>query len=312
MTTSDSVSDYHSAEEPGSPSSPLGRPFASFQSDRSIFSRLDSLPAEKGDVSVELVEQFLHEVEIRFPGTLRTLCTTGEIKREDELHLYARRVLRADKLNVYKAVDRAVAHATWREGVLPNGVMAYELSGGVKRHAEEKKVFLVLQSRASRPCLIVRVNRHTAGLEREQLRAFIVYCMELSVYLCDLNPDQNKIDVVFDARDMKWRNYDVAGLKAVFEILERRYFERIGTIFMFKGPKLLDMLWSIVSPFVDEHTRTKIQFVNNTAQTERMMDVLGRDVMPDDFLGTPIQEQVKDIARAGEISRGRTCDDRRD
>lgn len=105
----------------------------------------------------------------------------------------------------------------------------------------QEKVFLVLETKAARPCLIVRVVRHTAGLTSlDSLKRYIIYCMELAVYLCDAedNPD-GKIDVVFDVRGMKWANYDVKGLKSVFEILEKRFFERIHVIYMYDGPRLL-------------------------------------------------------------------------
>jgi hypothetical protein len=237
----------------------------------------------------ELVDQFLSELEIRFPGTLSSLKATDEIKRADPHgpRLFALRVVRAQKLDVKSAVERAEEHARWRRATLPAGVMALDLGPDVAPHVRENKVFLVLNTEASRPCIIVRVERHTKGLPAD-LTLYIIYCMELAVYLADAasNPDK-KIDVLFDCRGMGWRNYDVSGLKKVFELLEKRFFERIHVIYMYDGPRLLDMLWSVVSPFVDENTRRKVQFVSSK-HTHRVMDALGADVMPDDFLGTPI------------------------
>ena len=223
-----------------SPSSPsLARAVTSWFSATSLFSSasLDLVhDPHATPVPGELIDQFLSELDIRFPPALASLRSTGEIKRADPVGstMFATRILRAQKLNVKSAVERADEHARWRQATLPDGVMELTLGEDVAPQMNEEKVFLVLKTKAARPCLIVRVVRHTAGLTRlDSLKQYIVYCMELAVYLCDAadNPD-GKIDVVFDARGMKWANYDVKGLKSVFEILEKRFFERIHVIYM--------------------------------------------------------------------------------
>ena len=236
-----------------SPSSPsLARAVTSWFSATSLFSSasLDLVhDPHATPVPGELIDQFLSELDIRFPHALASLRSTGEIKRADPVGstMFATRILRAQKLNVKSAVERADEHARWRQATLPDGVMELTLGEDVAPQMNEEKVFLVLKTKAARPCLIVRVVRHTAGLTRlDSLKQYIVYCMELAVYLCDAadNPD-GKIDVVFDARGMKWANYDVKGLKSVFEILEKRFFERIHVIYMYDGPRLLVCVRSI-------------------------------------------------------------------
>ena len=54
------------------------------------------------------------------------------------------------------------------------------------------------------------------------------------------------------------------------------------------------MLWKIVSPFVDEKTRDKIQFPSGK-ELPQILEVLGKDEMPEDFLGVPIDGLVDDI-----------------
>ena len=54
------------------------------------------------------------------------------------------------------------------------------------------------------------------------------------------------------------------------------------------------MLWKVVSPFVDEKTRGKIQFLTKQ-QLSQMLDVLGADEMPEDLLGVPIHRLVKNV-----------------
>lgn len=258
MSAGSDEDEYHSAHgeagsssSPDSPTSPLARVITSFFSARSFFGSSSEGAGDPHDphdphatpVPDELIDQFLSELNIRFPDALDTLKRTGEIKRTEPVgsYLFALRILRAQKLNIKSAIDRTDEHARWRQTTLPGGIMEFNVSEDNNPHVNENKVFLVLKTKAARPCLIVRVVRHTAGLTRpEILKQYIVYCMELAVYLCDSeeNPDQ-KIDVLFDARGMKWANYDVSGLRSVFEILEKRFFERIHVIYMYDGPRLL-------------------------------------------------------------------------
>lgn len=265
----------------------LGSSLTRFFSARSSFDEDDTID--------QFVEQVLDEIEIKAPGTLQSLRDTQEIKvpgRNGDV-LFARRMVRAEKYNIDKAVTRAIQHALWRQKNLPLGLASFT-DEDFKDQLDDKKVFMQLETKSRRPCLIVRVKEHTAGLsDIPTLKKFVIYCLEIATYLCDIeefgNPDC-MIDVIFDARSMGWKNYDTTGLIQVFAVLVKAFPERVHRIYMYQGPTLLDMLWKVVKPFIDPVSRDKVVFLNGTKGKDELYDAIGPDTIPEDLLGVPIQE----------------------
>lgn len=253
------------------------------------------------------VEQVLDEIEIKAPGTLKCLKDTREIKIPGRLGdaLFARRMVRAEKYNINKAVCRAIEHASWRQENLPRGLEGFD-EREIEAQIKDNKVFMQLETRSGRPCLIVRVKEHTASLSKDgpMLKKFVIYCLEVATYLCDVekygNPD-SMIDVVFDARSMGWKNYDTTGLIQVFAVLIKAFPERVHRIYMYHGPKLLDILWKVVKPFVDPVSREKVVFLNGTEGKDVLYDAIGHDFVPEDLLGIPINESKTKVMNMWQI-----------
>jgi predicted transcriptional regulator len=244
----------------------------------------------------ELVDQFMDEIDVKSPQTFGVLEKTGEVKCERQKHVFAQRMIRAEKYDVNKAISRAVKYAVWREEIVPGGLAGID-QGVFPEQIEDNKVYLQLETKGRRPLLIVRVKNHRAGISSaEILKLFVIYCLEIATYLCDHpeygNPEEGMsggyIDVIFDARDMGWSNYDTSGLKNVFSVLANAYPERVHKIYMYNGPYLLDMLWKVVKPFVDPVSREKVEFSHGEKGKSLLEDVIGREYLPDDLEGTPI------------------------
>jgi len=258
------------------------------------------------DIVEPYIDQVLDEIEILAPGTLQSLRDTQEIKingREGEV-LFARRMVRAEKYNITKAVSRAIQHAVWRRDNLPHGLSSLD-EQVIKAHLDENKVFMQLETRSQRPCLIVRVKEHTAGISSAAvLKTFVTYCLEIATYLCDVeeygNPDCT-IDVIFDARSMGWKNYDTSGLIQVFALLIKAYPERVHCIYMFHGPRLLDMLWRAVKAFVDPVSREKVVFLSGSKGKEVLYDAIGPEFVPEDLLGISIRDSKVKVTNMWKI-----------
>ena len=66
-------------------------------------------------------------------------------------------------------------------------------------------------------------------------------------------------------------NLDVEGLKALFDLLQRHYPERLAELWFLKAPFIFWGLWRIVSPFLQEGTRRKIRFMSNFDELQAVL-----------------------------------------
>ena len=261
------------------------------QSVTSFYSARSSLD----DVEEPSISQVLDEIEILEPGTLQSLRDTQEIKingRKGEI-LFARRMVLAEKYDISKAVSRAIQHAAWRRENLPHGLQGLN-ERDFEDQINDKKVYMQLETQSRRPLLIVRAKDHTAGLSPAAvLKKIVIYCLEIATYLCDVeeygNPD-GLIDVVFDARSLGWKNYDTHGLIQVFAVLVKAFPARVHRIYMFDGPRLLDLLWKAVKTFIDPVTREKVVFLNGSKGKDILYDAIGQEFVPKDLVGIQIRD----------------------
>ncbi|KAJ0176383.1 hypothetical protein K1T71_007562 [Dendrolimus kikuchii] len=89
-----------------------------------------------------------------------------------------------------------------------------------------------------------------------------------------------------------WRP-GVRALLRIIQIVEANYPETMGRVLIVRAPRVFPILWTIVSTFIDENTRSKFLFYagKDYLQAGGLLDYIPDDLIPD-FLGGPCKSFV--------------------
>ncbi|CAK0773230.1 hypothetical protein CVIRNUC_004043 [Coccomyxa viridis] len=205
------------------------------------------------------------------------------------------RYLRAEKYNVQKAEKRLREQTVWRTEFFPKGEFTED---EIKHELAAQKVFLQGPDKHGRGVLILKGARHSKSKrDLEELKRFICYCLDNVIKQHDLrlNPEGKGV-AIFDLRDISMDCLDFGGLKAVFDILQNHYPERLGVLIMFNAPFIFNALWKAVSQFIDPDTKKKVLFVSGAASTPELEDIFDPKDLPELLGGpallTPVEDKV--------------------
>ncbi|KAL0882807.1 hypothetical protein ABMA27_016353 [Loxostege sticticalis] len=89
-----------------------------------------------------------------------------------------------------------------------------------------------------------------------------------------------------------WRP-GVRALLRIIQVVEANYPETMGRVLIVRAPRVFPILWTIVSTFIDENTRSKFLFYGGKdyLQPGGLLDYIPKDLIPD-FLGGPCKSFV--------------------
>ena len=90
---------------------------------------------------------------------------------------------------------------------------------------------------------------------------FLVYTMEKSIACTKAKSGKEKFNLLidFDNFQMK-KSASMSTSKYTLDIMQNHYPERMNRAFIMKPPTAFRMFWSLIKPFVDPVTKTKIVF----------------------------------------------------
>lgn len=82
-----------------------------------------------------------------------------------------------------------------------------------------------------------------------------------------------------------WRP-GISALLRIIEIVEANYPETMGRLLIVRAPRVFPVLWTLVSPFIDENTRRKFMIYggNNYQAQGGLVEFIDKEYIPD-FLG---------------------------
>ncbi|KAJ7364130.1 CRAL-TRIO domain-containing protein [Mycena albidolilacea] len=162
------------------------------------------------------------------------------------------RYLRASKWKVDVAIQRLEATLKWRReygmyetvpaDVEPEAVTGKEIPLGFDVHG--------------RPALYLIPSRQNTTESTQQIQ-FNVWMLERCIDL--MPPGVESLDLLINYAD-KAKNPSFGTARAVLNILQDHYPERLGLALILNVPWLLNTFFKLITPFVDPVTRNKMKF----------------------------------------------------
>ncbi|XP_069569988.1 SEC14-like protein 1 isoform X1 [Brachyistius frenatus] len=217
----------------------------------------------------------------------------GKIPKDEHIL----RFLRARDFNMDKAREILCQSLTWRkqhqvdyllETWSSPQVLQDFYTGGWHHH-----------DRDGRPLYILRLGQmDTKGLVRalgeESLLRHVLSINEEGLRRCEENTKVFGRPIscwtcLVDLEGLNMRHLWRPGVKAllrIIEVVEANYPETLGRLLILRAPRVFPVLWTLVSPFIDENTRKKflIYAGNDYQGPGGLVDYIDKEIIPD-FLG---------------------------
>ncbi|RXM28611.1 SEC14-like protein 1 [Acipenser ruthenus] len=274
----------HSSKEalgaPGSPAEPLtGTPDDKLDADYIKRYLGDLMPLQES--CLIRLRQWLQETH------------KGKIPKDEHIL----RFLRARDFNMDKAREILCQSLTWRkqhqvdyllETWSSPQVLQDYYTGGWHHHDKD-----------GRPLYVLRLGQmDTKGLVRalgeESLLRHVLSINEEGLRRCEENTKVfgrpiSSWTCLVDLEGLNMRHLWRPGVKAllrIIEVVEANYPETLGRLLILRAPRVFPVLWTLVSPFIDENTRKKflIYAGNDYQGPGGLVDYIDKEIIPD-FLG---------------------------
>ncbi|XP_078316638.1 SEC14-like protein 5 isoform X2 [Crassostrea virginica] len=224
------------------------------------------------------------------------------------------RFLRAREFSVEKAREMLVHSLAWRklhnidkllETYSPCEVLLQYYSGGW--HYSDKD---------GRPLYVLKLGQmDVKGLMRsvgeEAILKHVLYVNEEGLRRADEATKSRGYPVrsddglfpsactcIVDLEGLSMRHLWRPGIRAllrIIEVVEANYPETMGRLLIVRAPRVFPVLWTLISPFIDENTRQKFMFYggNDFQDPGGLRDFIDEKYIPE-FLGGPCYCDVPD------------------
>lgn len=217
----------------------------------------------------------------------------GKIPKDEHIL----RFLRARDFNIDKAREILCQSLTWRKQHQVDyllqtwdspQVLSDYYAGGWHHHDKDGRPLYVLRLGQMDTKGLVRalgeesLLRHVLSINEEGLRKCEentkIFGRPISAWTC-----------LVDLEGLNMRHLWRPGVKAllrIIEVVEPNYPETLGRLLIVRAPRVFPVLWTLVSPFIDENTRKKflIYAGNDYQGPGGLVDYIDKEIIPD-FLG---------------------------
>ncbi|KAI6235202.1 SEC14-like protein 1 family protein [Aphelenchoides besseyi] len=245
----------------------------------------------------EYIQRFLGQLtpleESRMCELKYGLQSAHKGKLPNDAHLL--RFLRARDFDVGRARDMVVNSLLWRKQhnidkllheFVPPPILTKYFPGAWHQHDKQ-----------GRPLFILRLGQmDVKGLLRSVgLEVIVKYtlsiCEEGLLKTAEATRNSGKpigtwtllVDLEGLGVRHLWRP-GVQGLLKIIETVEHHYPETLGLVLIARAPRIFPVLWTLISPFIDETTRKKFMINSNENIKDELKKYIDEEYLPD-FLG---------------------------
>ncbi len=186
------------------------------------------------------------------------------------------RVLVARNLQVPEAFLMWQGIVAWRKEYQPQVLSEEEAAP----YLAQGVVSMCGPDKHGRPCLYALSRKHLIDLENHDMNLrTIVNMMDKAVVESKANAD-GFIAVIIDQEDVGRKNMDThlfIGKPGLVQVLQTYYPETLGSCFILHSSWIFRLMWAIISPFLDEKTRSKVHVL---AKTEEILQHFDMEALP--------------------------------
>lgn len=189
------------------------------------------------------------------------------------------RFLKGMSWDLDKAFDNLSFSLKWRQDFQSIGVDNIQ-EETVLGEMRRELAFVYKQDKTGRPVIYTRAGKYNrADRNLEELWRMGVLLFETALKSAGA---EEKVCVVVDETGFGMHGLDVDLLKLGAPVLDKCYPERISNLLFINAPTVFSTAWNVISPFIAEHTRTKVRFLTDTRQ---LFEYINEDDVPTEFGG---------------------------
>eukprot|EP00250_Pteridium_aquilinum_P012918 c21028_g2_i1 orf=125-928(+) len=191
------------------------------------------------------------------------------------------RFLRARNMHVDKAAKMFVQYHTWRASFVPLGCI---LVDQVVSELNTGKIALQGHSKKGHPLMIALACKHYPNKHDIcTFKRFVVHILDKTI--ASAPPGVETAIVIVDLNHLGYKNVDIKGFVAGFQLLQNYYPERLGALYMVNVPKFFLSMWKMMARFLDKATTEKIVFLEDHNMTEVLLSEVDAATLPSMFGG---------------------------
>ncbi|KAI5076019.1 hypothetical protein GOP47_0008084 [Adiantum capillus-veneris] len=199
------------------------------------------------------------------------------------------RFLKARSMHINKAAKMYVQYHAWRASFVPLGHIPAE-QVAAELHAD--KCYLQGYTKKGSPLVVGFSCKHYANPNLDTFKRYVVHTLEKSI--ASAPPGVEKITAIVDLNHMGYKNMDLKGSIAMFQLLQNYYPERLAALYAVNVPRFFHSMWKVICRFLDQATKEKIVFLEHHVMAEVLLSEVDADTLPSMFGGKAGLVRIQD------------------